>query len=135
MGAAGVLPMKFRPPSRLACEQLELALRNLRPNSVLMPIFGLITCAIFYQWLEVPRLATWLAIVLVGGLPLGLVCRLYDPHRAMEGGDWQLRAGAGYLVFALSWAPWDTSCGCRGTTRPISSSSCCSPARWRATPR
>jgi two-component system cell cycle sensor histidine kinase PleC len=103
MGAAGVLPMKFRPPSRLACEQLELALRNLRPNSVLMPIFGLITCAIFYQWLEVPRLATWLAIVLVGGLPLGLVCRLYDPHRAMEGGDWQLRAGAGYLVFALAW--------------------------------
>jgi two-component system cell cycle sensor histidine kinase PleC len=103
MRVAEILPIRLTPPSRLAREQLGMALRNLRPNWVLMPTFALITCVIFYQWTAPSRLALWWSIVLIGGLPLGLICRSYDSQRA-EGASWPLRAALAYAVFAFSWA-------------------------------
>ncbi len=95
------------PNGKLAHEQLRLALRNLKPNCWLMPVFAAIMCVMFARWVALPTLALWWSLVAAGGAPLGIVC-----YRFMKQGPgedslqhrWVHIAGASYFLFAVSWA-------------------------------
>ncbi len=95
-----------RLDSKLTLDQLRLALRNVKPNSWLMPLFATIMCVMFARWVPLPRLALWWSIVTLGGVPLGIVCAkfLRAPEDQIAQSNWPLHATCGYVLFALSWA-------------------------------
>ena len=95
-----------RSADKLAMDQLRLALRNLKPNHWLMPIFAVIICAMFSRWASVPALVAWWIAVAIGGIPLGIVAvrllgKSADDNRAAI---WLPITTAAYLCFALTWA-------------------------------
>ncbi len=92
--------------ARLAVEELRLALKNLSPNHWLMPVFGSVICLMFTTWIEAPVLLTWLAVLTLGGIPLGLVCRtvLNTPAERLPKLDFIAIATASYALYALSWS-------------------------------
>jgi two-component system cell cycle sensor histidine kinase PleC len=100
---------QFSPRGRLAPDQLRLALGNLRPNHWLMPVFAAIICVMFARWIPVRLLGTWLALVCIGGAPLGYVAARF--LKLPSDGDlarrWIPGATAAYIVFALSWSAMD----------------------------
>jgi two-component system, cell cycle sensor histidine kinase PleC len=98
----------MRPPGgKLALDQLRLALRNLKPNCWLMPIFAAIMAVMFARWMPVPTLVRWWAIVSAGGLPLGIICHRFlkeEPGEISGETRWVQTATASYFLFAVSWA-------------------------------
>jgi two-component system cell cycle sensor histidine kinase PleC len=91
---------------KLELDQLELALRNLRPNAWMMPVLAAVICAMFRQWVDAPRLIAWFALVTVTGIPLGVVCWRFGDSGQMTG-DFKKRvwlSGTAYLVFTFCWA-------------------------------
>src|SRR5271155_3931596 len=91
---------------RLALEQLQLVLRNLKPNCWVMPIFAAITCVIFSRWVPLRTLATWWALVAVGGAPLGIICYNFmgkTTHEFARGREVQI-ATLSYFLFTLTWS-------------------------------
>jgi two-component system cell cycle sensor histidine kinase PleC len=91
---------------RLAYDQLGLALRNLKPNHWLMPVFGAIICVMFARWVSTPVLSLWLGLVLVGGVPLGWVASRYTtvPRERAVSALWTRYATLAYLLFTISWS-------------------------------
>jgi two-component system, cell cycle sensor histidine kinase PleC len=90
----------------LALEQLRLALSNLKPNVVAMPIFAAIMCVMFSKWVAWPVLALWYAFVVIGGIPLGLVAFQF-PKRSPEqlrALPWRIFSGFAYFLFTASWS-------------------------------
>ncbi|GEM_PF-1193847 len=96
----------FGPDSKLSLDQLRLALRNLRPNAWLMPIFATIMCVMFARWVPVAKLGIWWSLVTLGGIPLGVVCTkfLREPEGRISQTSWVRHATRGYALFAVSWA-------------------------------
>ncbi len=91
---------------KLALEQLRLALRNLKPNCWLMPIFAAVVCLIFARWVSPVVLIFWFLLVTVGGAYLGVVAHAFlrkEPPPA-EQRKWAAHAITGYLLFAASWS-------------------------------
>jgi two-component system, cell cycle sensor histidine kinase PleC len=91
---------------RLAVEQLRLALRNLKPNVWVMPVFAAVICALFSQWHTWPVLALWFGIVAIGGVPLGIVAYLLpqpSPGQLHES-RWVNLLALSYFLFTLSWS-------------------------------
>jgi two-component system, cell cycle sensor histidine kinase PleC len=91
---------------RLACDQLGLALRNLKPNHWLMPVFGAIIWVMFARWVSTPVLSLWLGLVMVGGAPLGWVVGRYStlPREQASAALWARYATLAYLLFTISWS-------------------------------
>ena len=91
---------------KLAHDQLGLALRNLKPNVWLMPIFAAIICVMFRDWVPATRLYAWFASVALLGIPVGIICHRYgDTSRGSD--DLARRiwlSAAVYLVFTFCWA-------------------------------
>ena len=95
------------PGGKLALDQLRLALRNLKPNCWLMPVFAAIMLVMFARWVSIPTLALWWAIVAAGGIPLGIICHRFlqeEPGEISGGTRWVQTAAASYFLFAVSWA-------------------------------
>lgn len=103
----GLLPAPAHSrEGKLALDQLALALKNLRPNHWLMPVFALILCAMYRQWIPFAQLAGWFAALSVSVLPLAIVSHLFlrreqSPAAARK---WVFIATAAYSVFAATWA-------------------------------
>jgi two-component system cell cycle sensor histidine kinase PleC len=91
---------------KLAVEQLDLALRNLRPNAFLMPVLAALICMIFRHWIETGRLVVWFSMVVITGLPLGLICFRFDSAKnAAMAVRTRIRLSTlAYLVFTSAWA-------------------------------
>jgi two-component system cell cycle sensor histidine kinase PleC len=91
--------------SKLALDQLALALRNLGPNHILMPIFTAIICLMFRRWVDNDRLVVWFVLVSVSVIPLGIVTTLFwkYPPQPSQHRAWIIRATAAYFVFAAAW--------------------------------
>jgi two-component system, cell cycle sensor histidine kinase PleC len=91
---------------KLAVEQLDLALRNLRPNAFLMPAFAAVICLIFRHWIETSHLIVWFSMVAITGLPLGLICFRFDSAKnaAMTVRTRIRLSTLSYLVFTSAWA-------------------------------
>jgi len=91
---------------RIACDQLGLALRNLKPNHWLMPVFGAIICAMFARWVNLRVLELWLVIVVLGGAPLGWVASCYStlPREHAMSTLWIRYATLAYLLFTIAWS-------------------------------
>src|SRR4029077_12542383 len=91
---------------KLAVEQLDLALRNLRPNAFLMPAFAAVICVIFRHWIETSHLVVWFAMVVITGLPLGLISFRFDSAKsAAMAVRTRIRLSTlAYLVFTSAWA-------------------------------
>src|ERR1700733_9739776 len=91
---------------KLALEQLRLALRNLKPNCWLMPIFAAILCLMFAQWINPIVLVVWFTLVSVGGGYLGIVVyaflRKHPPPSEQK--KWATHSTIGYFIFATSWS-------------------------------
>lgn len=90
---------------KLALEQLGLALRGLQPNAWLMPLLAAAICVLFRQWIATPRLVLWFVMVLLTGIPLGIVCnRFGNTEPGALSSNIQIRMSAlSYLVFTASW--------------------------------
>jgi two-component system cell cycle sensor histidine kinase PleC len=92
--------------AKLAGDQLRLALKNLQPNSWLMPIFAAILCVMFARWIGWPLLVLWFAAVAIGGAPLGYVCHrfLKLPPEEAGRGRWVAWAALSYFLFTICWS-------------------------------
>ena len=90
---------------RLAVDQLGLALGNLRPNAWIMPALAAVICLLFRQWIDATRLTVWFTMVVITGIPLGIVCNRFGELSAdAPKVDTQVRLSAlAYLVFTASW--------------------------------
>lgn len=99
---AGAAP----PSDDLRREQLRLALANLAPNAYTMPVFALVICILFAQWVPVPTLVGWGLTVTIVGLPLGIVSRKVRALKTNEGktSNWVALATLSHVVFAMSWS-------------------------------
>jgi two-component system cell cycle sensor histidine kinase PleC len=92
--------------AKLTLDQLALALRNLRPNHYLMPVFAAVICVMFSRWIVAARLEIWFALLVLSVIPLGVVSygfrrRAPEPSAAKV---WVWRATVAYGVFAVGWA-------------------------------
>ena len=92
--------------SKLALDQIALALRNLGPNHYFMPLFAAIICVMFHRWVPVPRLVIWFTALALGVMPLGVISRHFHRHppEVAEADVWIARATLAYGLFATSWA-------------------------------
>jgi two-component system cell cycle sensor histidine kinase PleC len=92
--------------ANLALEQLRLALKNLKPNHWLMPVFAAIICVMFARWVSRPLLLVWFAMVTVGGAPLGYVAVrfLRLPPDSLGREPWIKAATVSYFLFTISWS-------------------------------
>jgi two-component system cell cycle sensor histidine kinase PleC len=91
--------------AKLMLDQLALALRNLRPNHYLMPVFAAIIGVIFSRWAPLDRLTIWFALVTLSVVPLGVVSRAFRHSNAgaSSARRWVWRATTAYAVFAAGW--------------------------------
>ena len=91
---------------KLALELLRLALRNLKPNCWLMPLLACVVCVMFARWIALPLLISWLALVAVGGVYLGVVAHLFLNRETGDLGrrNWAAHAAVGYVLFASTWS-------------------------------
>jgi two-component system cell cycle sensor histidine kinase PleC len=90
----------------LALEQLRLALTNLKPNFVAMPIFAAIMCLMFSKWVAPSLLALWFCFVVIGGAPLGIMAFRF-PRRSVEDlrrWPWVSVATLAYMLFTAAWS-------------------------------
>jgi hypothetical protein len=87
---------------KLALEQLRLALRSLKPNCWLMPVFAGILCLMFARWISPAVLIFWFTLVAVGGAYLGVVVYgfLRKEPPPSEQKKWAAHAMVGYFLFA-----------------------------------
>ena len=92
--------------AKLALDQTALALRSLALNHWIMPVFTAIVCVMFMRWIEPLRLAVWSAAVILGTVPLAVICGMFQRHKP-DVDHWQrwVAAAAGsYFVFTAAWA-------------------------------
>ncbi len=102
---AGEIASAEERQAKLTLDQLALALRNLRPNHYLMPVFAAVICVMFSRWVVAIRLEIWFALVALSVIPLGPVSYAFR-RRAPDTStakDWVWRATAAYSVFAVGW--------------------------------
>jgi two-component system cell cycle sensor histidine kinase PleC len=92
--------------AKLILDQLALALRNLRPNHYLMPVFAAIIGVMFSRWVPLNQVAIWFALVTFSVVPLGIVSRAFRHSNAGPSSArlWVRRATAAYALFAAGWA-------------------------------
>ena len=90
----------------LALEQLSLALGNLKPNVVAMPLFAAIMSVMFSKWVPVHTLALWFTFVVIGGLPLGVAAFRFPKGSfdELRRWPWVPAASIAYLLFTASWS-------------------------------
>jgi len=92
--------------SRLALDQLDLALRNLRPHPVLMPGFGVAVCAIFSRWLPASVLGPWLAALALSHVPFAVVSYFFFKKERVpaETTKWVWLATGSYSLSTMVWS-------------------------------
>jgi len=90
---------------KLALDQLGLALANLRPNAWIMPALAAVICLLFRQWIDTTHLVVWFTMIVVTGVPLGIVCNRFGEFSrdAPEVGTQTRLSALAYLVFTASW--------------------------------
>lgn len=91
---------------RLALEQLQLALRNLRPNCWVMPLLAAAICVMFARWVGTPVLLLWFTMVTVGGIYLGIVAFGFERQErdVAAARIWSAHAASAYFLFGISWS-------------------------------
>jgi two-component system cell cycle sensor histidine kinase PleC len=92
--------------SRLALDELRLALGNTRPNKIMIPCLAALICAMFLRWETPETLATWLAIVVIGLVPMQIVAMRFlkqePPLSQMK--LWRRRIVIANAFFTACWA-------------------------------
>ncbi|MDE2495532.1 MAG: sensor histidine kinase [Alphaproteobacteria bacterium] len=85
---------------------MELALGNIAPNHWIVPIFALIICVMFRQWIDIARLTWWFGIVTASVVPLAIASARFKRRKTMlrDGRTWIITLTASYAVTAASWA-------------------------------
>jgi two-component system cell cycle sensor histidine kinase PleC len=92
--------------AKLALDQMRLALRNLKPNYWIMPIFAAIVSVMFARWVPVPRLVIWIALVTLAELPLAWAGHAIEKRNPPpeESRKWIWRCSAALFVASSAWA-------------------------------
>jgi two-component system cell cycle sensor histidine kinase PleC len=100
------LPDPREKENKLALDQLQMALRNLKPNCWLMPIMAAVLCVLFARWIDHTTLVLWFAVVAVGGAPLGVVAFAYPTHlqARLTATQWVGAATLSYFLFTVAWS-------------------------------
>ena len=92
--------------TRIHVALLRGVVENLKRNRLVVPIFGLASCAMFTQWMGLERLAGWYIQMLVGLVPQFIVLANF-PQATLAGEDmrkWTRRVAAANLFFVANWA-------------------------------
>src|SRR5437762_12713181 len=92
--------------AKLALDQLRLALRNLRPNHWLMPVFVAVISLMFQAWVSRPYLILWILTVAFGAAPLGYVASKFlgMRHEGTTDRSCVKKATVAHRVFACAWS-------------------------------
>ena len=108
--SASVARQPFAQEERARESRLEFALlrgvqENLKPNSLMMPIFAASVCAMFSLWVPFGTLALWYAVVLAGLVPQFLVSRMMPACvQPVEIAEKWLRLGTvSNLLYVMGW--------------------------------
>jgi two-component system cell cycle sensor histidine kinase PleC len=92
--------------SRLALDELRLALGNTRPNKIMIPCLAALICVMFLHWETPATLATWFAIVVAGLVPMQFVAAAFLkqelPPPQMQ--LWRRRIVIANAFFTVCWA-------------------------------
>ncbi|MDE2463871.1 MAG: HAMP domain-containing histidine kinase [Alphaproteobacteria bacterium] len=91
---------------KLIYDQLRLAMRNLRPNAVVMPLVGAVVCVVYAHWVPAQNVFTWAALVLASVIPQGtLLERFLARSDAADRPQYWLRlCSLGFTLFVVAWA-------------------------------
>jgi two-component system cell cycle sensor histidine kinase PleC len=90
---------------RIQLALLRGVVENLKRNRAVVPVFGLVICAIFPQWVGVERLAGWYVQMLLSFVPQFIVLARF-PLDLPTGEDirkWTRRVVAANLFFVANW--------------------------------
>jgi two-component system cell cycle sensor histidine kinase PleC len=92
--------------AKLALEQLALCVRNLKPQPLLMPIFGFVICVIFSRWINIRVLLVWFVALTLAHVPLALISYRFSSRdrRVSELRKWTLLITAAYALSTFVWS-------------------------------
>ena len=94
--------------SKLALDELRLALRNLRPNYWTTPAFAAAICLVFLRTVPAPHLLAWLAIVSICQIPFAAGGRAFERSDPGPGNARRWVWGLALALF-LSAAVWSSA--------------------------
>ena len=92
--------------NRLTLALTRAVLENLRPDRVMIPIFALVVCAMFWPWVPPARLLAWYGLVMLGLVPTLLVSRAFPKTEvdAASARKWVWTASGANVIFLLTWS-------------------------------
>lgn len=92
--------------TKLALDQLRMALQNIKPNFWLMPIFAAVICLMVSPWVSTTNLVIWFVVVTLGGLPQAITSARFSraENPSADARKWLVLCVGSYVIFALSWA-------------------------------
>ena len=90
--------------NRIRLALLRGVIEHLKPNRVMIPLFALLTCAMFAQWVPWRMYGAWYGIVLASLLPSLLLKVPNGDLAPAQVTFWIRAASAGNVVFVLGWS-------------------------------
>jgi two-component system cell cycle sensor histidine kinase PleC len=97
---------KVERENRLNQALLRAVAENLKSNRVVVPLFGLVICAMFSQWSDAPHLVGWYCQMILGLMPQTIVLARFpqDTLTVEETRKWTKRLAMANLFFVANWA-------------------------------
>jgi hypothetical protein len=90
--------------SQIAFDQLELVLRSMKAIEWARPGIAIALALTFSGWIAWPRLAFWVALVFVGGIPASLTDRRFLARSASRSApQWQRLFCLSHAAYAATW--------------------------------
>jgi two-component system cell cycle sensor histidine kinase PleC len=99
-------PDTDRLEETLAFDELRMAMRNLRPITVVMPLVGAVICVIYVRWVPAQNVFIWAILVLASVIVQGTLLEHVTSHPSAAGTArrWLLLYGFCYGLLVLTWA-------------------------------
>ena len=92
--------------SQIAFDQLELVLRSMKEIEWARPGIAIALALTFSSWIAWPRLAFWIGLVIVGGIPASLTDRRFLARSAFDARSapqWQRLFCLSHASYAVTW--------------------------------
>ena len=99
-------PDTDRLDETLVYDELRMAMRNLRPSTIVMPLVGAVICVVYAHWVPAQNVFIWALLVLASVIPQGtllerFLSRSLDANTSQR---WLLLCSLSYAVFVMAWA-------------------------------
>ncbi len=99
-------PDTDRLDDTLVYDELRMAMRNLRPSTVVMPLVGAVICVIYARWVPAQNVFIWAILVLASVIVQGTLPERFPlpSNAASTARRWLLLYSLCYGLFVLTWA-------------------------------